>query len=225
MPRWIIATKLSRAGRRNGLRIIAGKFGSQPLIAPKGRDIRPTSDRLREALFNVLAPHLEDAIFVDMFAGTGAVGLEAVSRGAQHVYFAEHSKPALDVLRRNVANLQVGPQVTIDALGSLHLLRNLVKQQVTPSIVFLDPPYNDAASYQETLTFLGIGPWLASESMVVAEHSSRIPLLPQFGHLKRYRVLKQGEASLSFFAAFQPDTKQDKRGILNHFSAPEVTLE
>lgn len=182
------------------MRIIAGKYRSQPLLAPRGWDTRPTSDRLRETLFSVLASRIEGAVFADLFAGTGAVGIEALSRGARHVYFAENSKLALATLRSNLERFPISSLCSLDPGGTLPLLRNLAKQNVTPDVVFLDPPYSEAASYSETLEFLSRSSILSNGSTIVAEHARRIPLPEQYGHLTKYRVLEQGEACLSFFS-------------------------
>ena len=182
------------------MRIIAGKFRSQPITAPKGWDTRPTSDRLRETLFNVLAARIEGAVFADLFAGTGAVGIEALSRGAGHVYFVENSRVALAALRSNLGRFPVASLCSVEEGGTLPLLRRLAKQKVTLDVVFLDPPYRDAASYSDTLELLGGIALLSEGATVVAEHSRRIPLAARYGRLIQYRSLKQGEACLSFFS-------------------------
>ena len=93
------------------MRVIAGTYRSRQLIAPRGIQTRPTSDRLRETLFNILAPRLDGCRFVDLYAGTGAVGIEALSRGASHVWFAENAEPALASLRQNLAALKIRPRL------------------------------------------------------------------------------------------------------------------
>ena len=181
------------------MRIIAGKFRSQPLMAPKGWDTRPTSDRLRETLFNVLAPRIQGAVFADLFAGTGAVGIEALSRGASHVYFAENAKPPLNALLGNLDRFALHAEATVEQAGTLPLLRRLVRQNILLDLVFLDPPYSDDFAYRNTLEFLGRQPILVTNAIVIAEHSRRLPLLKAFGHLSQYRVTTHGEASLTFF--------------------------
>lgn len=183
----------------NLMRVIAGKFRSQPLTAPKGWDTRPTSDRLRETLFNVLAPRIQGAVFADLFAGTGAVGIEALSRGARQVYFAENAKTPLIALRGNLARFKIGPEATVEPRGTLPLLRHLVEQKISLDIVFLDPRYRDDSAYRTTLEFLGEQPILGANAIVIAEHSHRLPLPHPFGHLSQYRVMPHGEASLTFF--------------------------
>src|ERR1700712_2598809 len=96
------------------MRVIAGTYRSRPLEAPRGTATRPTSDRLRETLFNVLAPRLEGARFADLYAGSGAVGIEALSGGAGHVWFAENSPPALSAIRGNLKKLKVGGNYSLE---------------------------------------------------------------------------------------------------------------
>lgn len=181
------------------MRIIAGKFRSQLLTAPKGWETRPTSDRLRETLFNVLAPCIQGAVFADLFAGTGAVGIEAISRGARAVYFAENARPPLKALLANLERFGLPSEAVVEPAGTLPLLRKLAKQKALLDLVFLDPPYNESSAYQETLTLLGELPILAADAVVVAEHARRSTLADVFGHLNKYRVLVQGDASLTFF--------------------------
>ena len=181
------------------MRIVAGKFRSQLLVAPKGWKTRPTSDRLRETLFNVLAPRIERAIFADLFAGTGAVGIEALSRGAERVYFAENAKPPLAALRSNLEKLRIGLEAQVESGGALPLLRRLLKQRCQLDIIFLDPPYNDQSSYETTLHFLAKEPVLSAKAIIVAEHSRRLPPLPAVEALEAYRSIEHGEAALTFF--------------------------
>jgi 16S rRNA (guanine966-N2)-methyltransferase len=182
----------------NSMRIIAGKYRSQPLLAPQGRDTRPTSDRLRETLFNVLAPRIEGAIFADLFAGTGAVGIEALSRGARQVYFAENASHSLAALRANLKKFGIGAEAQVEPAGTISLLGRLLKQGIRLDIVFLDPPYKDEEAYRATLQFLAEHPCLSPQAIVIAEHARRSPLAA-FGNLRPFRTIPQGEASLTFF--------------------------
>ena len=181
------------------MRVIAGKFRSQPLSAPKGRNTRPTSDRLRETLFNVIAPRIHDAVFADLFAGTGAVGIEAISRGARQVYFAENAKVPLQTLRHNLDRLQIRDQAIVEPAGTMPLLRRLVQQEVHLDLIFLDPPYKDQLGYETVLRFLAEQPILHVDAIVVAEHSRRYSLPSLNMQLQSYRRIEQGEAALTFF--------------------------
>ncbi|MGH9617004.1 MAG: 16S rRNA (guanine(966)-N(2))-methyltransferase RsmD [Acidobacteriaceae bacterium] len=181
------------------MRVIAGKFRSQPLAAPRGRNTRPSSDRLRETLFNVIAPRIHDSAFADLFAGTGAVGIEALSRGARQVYFAENAKVPLATLRNNLDRLQIRDEALLEPAGTMPLLRRLLKQAIRLDLVFLDPPYDDQAAYETTLAFLAENPILHMNAVVIAEHSRRYRLPGVKAKLAAYRTIQQGEAALTFF--------------------------
>jgi 16S rRNA (guanine966-N2)-methyltransferase len=183
------------------MRVIAGTYRSRPLAAPRGMQTRPTSDRLRETLFNILAPRLEGCRFVDLYAGTGAVGIEALSRGAAHVWFAEDAKAALTALRKNLAELKITQGFTLEDRGVGALLQRLSKAQPL-DVVFLDPPYEAESEYSGTLNFLGSErgrSLLAANAMVIAEHSSKAKLAIRYGALVQTRLVTQGDAALSFF--------------------------
>lgn len=185
------------------MRVIAGKFRSRPLKSPKGLALRPTSDRLRETLFNVLAERIPGSCFVDVFAGTGAVGIEALSRGAREVTFVENHIPALRLIRLNLQSLEIQSGAKVLALDAL---RGLQRIAANPSaiaspvdIVFLDPPYAAGQDYRRVLEYLGTARFLAAGSQVIAEHRASVELPELFGSLARVRVLRQGDANLSFY--------------------------
>lgn len=180
------------------MRVIAGQFRSRQLVAPRGLATRPTSDRLRETLFNVIASRVPEARFADLYAGSGAVGVEAISRGAQDVYFAENNPAALTAIRDNLRSLGVHAGVQIEAGGTATLLKWLPRASL--DLVFLDPPYEDSEEYRRTLLALGGGNGpLHPASMVIAEHSRKETLLHRYGGLRSTRTLLQGDAALTFF--------------------------
>ncbi len=183
------------------MRIIAGTLRSRTLEAPGGLATRPTSDRLRETLFNVLAPRIRDAAFLDLYAGSGAVGLEALSRGAARVSFVERAPAALKALRANLEKLGVRTGFALDTGGVGPFLR---KARGGPfDVVFLDPPWDAADEYAATLGLLGGagGGLLAEGALVIAEHRRKEKLADRYGALQRTRLLEQGDAALSFYAA------------------------
>jgi 16S rRNA (guanine966-N2)-methyltransferase len=182
--------------------VIAGAFRSRQLLAPRGMMTRPTSDRLRETLFNILAPRMEGCYFVDLYAGTGAVGIEALSRGAAHVWFAENAAPAISVIRRNLAALEIDHSATLETRGVGAMLHRLDKLSHRINLVYVDPPYEAEAEYTNTLNFLGSAQGcrgLSPGALVIAEHSSKTKLAANYGALELRRVVKQGDAALSFF--------------------------
>jgi 16S rRNA (guanine(966)-N(2))-methyltransferase RsmD len=187
------------------MRIIAGQYRSRVLAAPAGMSTRPTSDRLRETLFNVLAPRIAGARFLDLYAGSGAVGIEALSRGAAHVTFVERAPTALKVLRQNLERMGITAAFEIHAGGVAGYLRSASSagpKREPYTVLFLDPPYEAAEEYEVTLGLLGgaAAAVLASGAIVVAEHRRKDKLEERYGALERTRVLEQGDAALSFYA-------------------------
>jgi 16S rRNA (guanine(966)-N(2))-methyltransferase RsmD len=188
------------------MRVIAGEFRSRQLSAPRGHATRPTSDRLRETLFNVLAPRISSGIFADLFAGSGAVGIEAISRGAPHVVFVENAPHALAALRENLKSLGIShDRATVVARSAAAFLKACPQRCHT---VFLDPPYDDIDAYTHTLEFLGASggaTCLTDNALVIAEHATPStrkqlpPLSDAYGNLHRTRILTQGDAALSFY--------------------------
>jgi 16S rRNA (guanine(966)-N(2))-methyltransferase RsmD len=184
------------------MRVIAGLYRHRLLAAPRGMATRPTSDRLRETLFNILAPRIEGARLADLYAGTGAVGIEALSRGASEIAFVERSPEAVAALRSNLAALGIGGGFSVEQRSVLSALAARARAARPFDLVFLDPPWEDAAAYLQTLTALSARPGalLAPGAIVVAEHARRSAPPPAVrGRLERYRVLEQGDAALSFY--------------------------
>ena len=181
------------------MRVIAGKFRSRRLKAPGGLRVRPTSDRLRETLFNVLGPMVEDSLFVDLYAGTGAIGIEAASRGAREVVLIENHVPTARLLRQNLDSLAIRSGVELITASVLEGLEKLVGLHKVADFVFLDPPYDRREEYEGTLEFLDASRLLAPRSLVIAEHSGAASLPDRYERLERVRVIEQGDAALSFY--------------------------
>lgn len=185
------------------MRVIAGTLRRRLLEAPAGLATRPTSDRLRETLFNVLAPRIEGARVLDLYAGSGAVGIEAVSRGAAKVFLVERAAPALKALRANLENLGLRGNVRVEAGNVAAFLRRTRSQNSTMQfdVVFLDPPYDATEEYALALGLLGgeATHLLAGDAVVVAEHRRKEKLENAYGTLSKSRLLEQGDAALSFY--------------------------
>jgi 16S rRNA (guanine(966)-N(2))-methyltransferase RsmD len=155
-----------------------------------GRGLRPTSDRLRETLFNVLGEEVIGKVFVDAYAGSGAVGIEALSRGAARAIFVEKDRGAVALIRENLRSLGLEKRAEVVGAEAGRALR-----RVRGDIVFLDPPYGEVAAYESTLELLSV----IRPELVVAEHSRRLDLADSYGALRRVRVLAQGDSRLSFY--------------------------
>jgi 16S rRNA (guanine(966)-N(2))-methyltransferase RsmD len=183
------------------MRVIAGLLRSRTLVAPRGLSTRPTSDRLRETLFNVLAPRIEGARFLDLYAGSGAVGIEALSRGAEQVVFVERAAAAIRILRGNLASLGLTTGFEVHLENAAAFLRKRVGGAGF-DVVFLDPPYDAAGEYAAVLGALGGAAVsaLGAGAVVIAEHRRKEVLETEYEALERTRVLVQGDAGLSFYS-------------------------
>jgi 16S rRNA (guanine(966)-N(2))-methyltransferase RsmD len=166
-------------------------------------DIRPTSDRLRETLFNVLTAGnpaaLEGTVWLDLFAGTGAVGIEALSRGVGQVYFVDSSPAAAELIRKNLLSLDITSGFKILEGDLSHALWRMQCEHVAADVVFLDPPYRMRDVYGQALRALIDSSLVWAMSVVIAEHEKRFDPGDDFGPLRRFRRLVQGDAALSFY--------------------------
>ena len=182
------------------MRVIGGEFRSRKLKSIVGSDVRPTPDRLRETLFNIIAADVPGAVFLDAYAGTGAVGIEALSRGAARAIFLEKNRQAAEVIDQNLRALgAAGRARVIIGAARVHMLFYL-KSPTRVQIVFLDPPYDAPAEYDDTLDALG-----RSECpLVIAQHDRRTALNPDYGALRKVREIRQGDNVLSFYRSGPP---------------------
>jgi len=178
------------------MRVIAGELRSRRLKGVPGLATRPTPDRLRETLFDILAARIEGATFLDAYAGSGAVGIEALSRGARHAWFLERNRAALAVLRENLEVLGLATRATVIAGPVMQSLA-----RCAADLVFLDPPYDLDREYAPALAALAE----TSPHVVIVQHSVRCSLEESYGSLSRLRLVRQGDNVLSFFGAGSRD--------------------
>jgi 16S rRNA (guanine(966)-N(2))-methyltransferase RsmD len=185
------------------VRIISGEYRGRVLKSPPSMQIRPTSDRLRETLFNVIAPRIEGARFLDLCAGSGAVGIEALSRGAAFVHFVDRSRKMCGLVEANLDLCGVPEAQTEVVLSEAgEFLRRAGPKGTGPwDIVFFDPPY--ATDYLPILDAFGAkeAATLADDGLLVVEHHHKNALKDEVGRLRRWRILKQGDSALSFYEA------------------------
>jgi 16S rRNA (guanine966-N2)-methyltransferase len=184
------------------MRVVAGIHGGRVLTAPKGDQTRPTSDRVKESLFAILRDDVLDAVVLDLFAGSGALGIEALSRGAAHATFVDRSARAIAAVRANLRALRVpaGDVAVVKSTVMAHLNGRSAGGQ-TYDLAFLDPPY-DASDGDEMLHALGGdgAVHLSDGATVVLEHATAAPVADAYGLLTRISVRRYGDTSLSLFA-------------------------
>ena len=179
------------------MRVIAGKVKGRRLSVPKRKGVRPTSDYLREALFDILGSSIHGVRFLDLYAGSGAVGIEALSRGSAEVVFLEQDPGCLRVLRKNLEIAGLGSKRVI-AGDVLRALPRLVRQGESFDMIFLDPPYG-AGLAGRTLEIVSSGDLLRPQGRVIVEHFAKERLPPQVGRLQRLREKKHGQTMLTFY--------------------------
>jgi 16S rRNA (guanine(966)-N(2))-methyltransferase RsmD len=182
------------------MRIIGGKARGRRLKAPKGRALRPTGGRVKEALFDILSHDLTGRRILDLYAGTGALSLEALSRGASEAFLVDFSRGAAKAIQENVESLGLTGRSTVWVAPALHAIRRLARRGESFDVIFLDPPY-EKGKVGETLRALGSAGILRPDGVVVVEHSIREPVARQFGALVLTDRRRYGTTVLSFFTA------------------------
>jgi len=189
------------------LRISGGTIAGRKLLGPKSGSrsvIRPTSDRVRQALFNILADRVLDACVLDLYAGSGALGLEALSRGADRVFFVDQAPDSLNLIKKNLLLCFKQPRATIHR-GALNRastytkLDTLIDEQNRFNLVFLDPPYQKQLAVA-TLTFLEKSALLAPDARIIVEENSAERLPAQHGRLRLLKERKYGETGIWIYA-------------------------
>lgn len=180
------------------MRVIAGQYKGRRLKSLEGFAVRPTSDRMRETLFNILAPRIEEARFVDVCAGSGAVGIEALSRGAAHVTFIESSRKAAAIISENLRHCGIRENFKFITREAIAAMKYLAQDKQQFDIFYFDPPY-DSEIYSPVMWQIVRNDLLADGGLVIVEHRRQMPLAPNYDDLRPYRELVQGESVLTFF--------------------------
>ncbi|MBI4382802.1 MAG: 16S rRNA (guanine(966)-N(2))-methyltransferase RsmD [Nitrospinae bacterium] len=188
------------------MRVIGGRAKGRRLTAFKGSDIRPTLDRVKESFVNQVRPFIQGASVLDLFAGTGNIGIELLSQGAARAVFVEPHAKAADLVRRNLEKCGFGkgaadgdgPEWEVLRTNALNAIRLLDKRGLSFDLVYIDPPF-DEDLYEETLLALSASGLLGGDSMAVAEHRRKNPLREIYGKLALFKSRRVGDTCLSFY--------------------------
>jgi 16S rRNA (guanine966-N2)-methyltransferase len=200
-PRHVAKTKLhDRSHPPVGVRVIAGALKGRRLVTPRGATTRPTTDQVRIALMDTLGPWLPDARLLDLFAGAGGVGFEALSRGAAHATFVERDPRAIAALVENIRTLDLESRTSVARGDVARQLDRLAGEARRFEIVFLDPPYTTDDG-ERVLAALGDGAVVAPAGIVIAQHMTKRRPAPEYGVLRAFRDRRFGETTLTFFRA------------------------
>lgn len=177
------------------MRIIAGAFKGRRLYAPKDRRVRPTTDKVKEAIFSMIAAYLEDAVVIDLFSGTGNLGLEALSRGARRCYFGDKSRESMELTRQNIAYCRQEERAKT-ILGDFQYVLGKIPEKA--DLIFLDPPYKQGMLYDcfDRISELSL---LSDEGIIVAEHGADEPLEDELAGYSKLKEKTYGTISISIY--------------------------
>ncbi|MGB6369942.1 MAG: 16S rRNA (guanine(966)-N(2))-methyltransferase RsmD [Atribacterota bacterium] len=180
------------------MRIVAGKNKGNILKSPKDLSVRPTSEKVREALFDILGTSIKETCFLDLFAGTGAVGIEALSRGAKKVIFIEKELKCIKIIKENLEKTGNSQNAVVYKIDFLLGLKLLVKKNYLLDYVFLDPPYNRELVHTSLLEISKL-PILRHSGLVIAQHCKKEKVMENLNNLKLFNQIRYGECYLSFY--------------------------
>lgn len=189
------------------MRVIAGQSKGRRIKAPKGREIRPTASRVKEALFNILPRDLTGIRVLDLFAGTGSLSLEALSRGADEAVLVDVSHKAVEAIRNNLAALDLSKRSKVWTLPALPAIRRFSRSGETFELIFLDPPY-EKGWVRRVLEAIAEGELLGDAGTLVAEHSVREPVGESYGSLRLRDQRRYGDTLLSFFGYVEDSERE-----------------
>lgn len=177
------------------MRIIAGDYKGRRLESPLDNKIRPTTDKVKEALFSIISPYIMDSVCLDLFAGTGNLGLEALSRGAAKCYFSDNSRPSLSLINQNIQKCKA-QEYSVVLPGDY--TRNIARISEQVDIIFLDPPYGDGL-YENCFKLIAENQLLAEDGIIVAEHNVEVNLPNEIEGFTKIKERKYGSIIISIY--------------------------
>ncbi|PWK12781.1 16S rRNA (guanine(966)-N(2))-methyltransferase RsmD [Tumebacillus permanentifrigoris] len=182
------------------MRVISGEFRGRRLVAVPGQNTRPTTDKVKESMFNIIGPYFEGGTALDLFAGTGGLGIESLSRGIQQAVFIEADFKAFNVVRENIRTLGLGKdRAEVYKNDARRALDTLATRGMKFDLVFLDPPYKLTGFYEELIVKMLDLNLFEPRAYVIAEHAADVHLPDRYGNLVRWRQVSYGEISISFY--------------------------
>ena len=177
------------------MRIIAGDFKGRRLFAPKDSRIRPTTDKVKESIFSMVSPYLEDAVVIDLFSGTGNLGLEALSRGAVRCYFGDKSRESLELTKQNIAHCGVQDR-SVPILGEYEYVLRKVRERA--ELIFLDPPYKEGLM-EDCIEMISELSLLSADGVIVAEHGAKDHLQDELSGFMKIKEKTYGTIAISIY--------------------------
>ncbi|WP_303860097.1 16S rRNA (guanine(966)-N(2))-methyltransferase RsmD [Alkalibaculum bacchi] len=180
------------------MRVITGTAKGKKLLAPNDERVRPTTDRIKETLFNIINPYVRDAVIIDCFAGTGGIGIEALSRGARQAYFIDNHGESIKLIRRNLEIARLGEKGIVLPVDASSALTSLVNKNVKADIIFMDPPYH-LNIISRLVEIISENNLLAEDGIIIAEHDNRMELKEQIGQFIKVDQRVYGTTIMSYY--------------------------
>lgn len=181
------------------MRVISGLRKGHKLKAPKGLKVRPTEDRIKESLFNILGPINENNIVLDAFGGTGSIGIEFLSRGAQKCYFVDNSKESIDIINENIEHTKFLSQSIVIKNDIMFEIDNFASKQLLFNYIYLDPPFRQEGLIHNILEKINKSKILNSNGIIIIEHEKELNLDDDIDNFKKFDYRNYGSKSLSFY--------------------------
>jgi len=181
------------------LRVISGNNRGKKLIAPEGSDVRPTENRTKESLFNILSPLKQESVVLDLFAGSGAIGIEFLSRGAKVVYFVDNSLRSINTVKENLNNTRLTNRSEILMKDAITALEQFIRSYMQFDYIFIDPPFMKVELIEQALNLISEGNILNVGGIIIVEQSKEVVLLEQYNNILKYDYRKYGKRALSFY--------------------------
>lgn len=190
------------------LRVISGKARGLKLDSPKNQDVRPTTDRVKESLFNIINPYIRESNILDLFAGTGSLGIECLSRGAKNCVFVDKSKDSINIIKSNVKKARVENESTILNVDFKDAVKRLSNQNQKFDVIFMDPPYYENM-FIECLKIIDELNLLYEDGIIVVEHDTKDLFDESIGNLVKSRDKKYGNTTLTFYKLEAQNEQED----------------
>ena len=190
------------------LRVISGKARGLKLDSPKNQDVRPTTDRVKESLFNIINPYIRESNILDLFAGTGSLGIECLSRGAKNCVFVDKSKDSINIIKSNVKKARVENESTILNIDFKDAVKRLSSQNQKFDVIFMDPPYYENM-FIECLKIIDELTLVYEDGIIVVEHDTKDLLDESIGNLVKSRDKKYGNTTLTFYKLEAQNEQED----------------
>lgn len=186
-------------GRKSKLRVISGDKKGHRLKAPKGMDVRPTEDKIKESIFNIIRPLKMDAIVLDLFAGSGSIGIEFLSRGANKAYFVDLSQKSIDVIKENISHTKLDEKALVLKMDANRALIKFSGDNLKFDYIYIDPPFNNHQLYYKVINLIDQYNLLVSNGVLLVEHDKELILEEKSNNLNKYDFRNYGSKSISFF--------------------------